>query len=391
MPDAPPAGDWANPSGPCAPDAVTACQSVDVTGWTNVAICTPASPGGSGQEILCQSVASATPGNKISATTTYTTTTVNMNGDQQVGTPTTTTSTGSFVYDANCYASPPTLPAPNPSRPTPVQLPAPPVGCTEWPCITNSAPSGGTSNTLADVAQYYYATDLRACNWDTKTDAQRVATGQTESAYCLASGTRCVGGVGGINVCENNVPRGAQSEFPNEDDRGHWQHMTTFTLGLGLTGVTQFTSDYKTATTGAFKSIRDGLTNWPDPGSGDPAKLDDLWHAAVNGRGQYFSASNPQDVSTGLANALAGINDRVGSAAAAATSNLEPVSGDNFAFTAKYTTGIWNGDLEAKEINLTDGTVSDTAICAAAEKLAEKTKDACDTRTIKLFRHGATN
>jgi type IV pilus assembly protein PilY1 len=387
-----PTGEWTDTAGTCVPSATVGCQSVIVTDWTNVASCTPASPDGSGQETLCQSVASATPGNKIVATTTYTTTTVQMSGDQQVGTPVTgTPTTTTFDYNATCSASPPALPTPNPGRPTPSQLPAPLVGCTAWPCTTTSASSGGTSDTLADVAQYFFAADLRACDWDTKTDAQRVATGQTETAYCLANGTRCKGAVSNVNVCENNVPRGAQSEFPNEDDRAHWQHMTTFTMGLGMTGVTAYASNYRTANTGAFQNIRNSTANWPDPGSSEPGKLDDLWHAAVNGRGLYFSASNPQDVATGLASALAGINDRVGSAAAAATSNLEPVSGDNYAFTAKYTTGIWTGDLEAKEINLSDGTVAETPIWSAAAQLASKTKNACDNRVIKLFRNGATN
>jgi len=387
-------GPWTNTTGTCTPSAILGCQSVTVTDWTNVGSCTPVAPDGSGQETLCQTVASAISGNKIVANTTYTTTTVQMSGDEQVGTPSTSTTYGSFVYDATCYVTPPALPAPNPKRPTAAQQPAPPSGCTEYPCVTTGAGSGGTSNTLADVAEYYYATDLRACDWDTKTDAQRVATGQTETAYCLASGTRCQGAVANVNVCENNVPKGAQSEFPNEDDKAHWQHMTTFTMGLGLDGVTAYSSDYRTAKTGAFQSIRDGNANWPTFPIDDasiPEKLDDLWHAAVNGRGLYFSASSPQDVSTGLANALAGINDRVGSAAAAATSNLEPVSGDNYAFTAKYTTGIWTGDLEAREINLSDGTVAETAIWSAAAELAKKTKNACDTRVIKLFRSGATN
>jgi type IV pilus assembly protein PilY1 len=386
-----PSGVWTDTTGVCTPSPTVGCQTVVLSDWTNVASCTASGPDGAGQETLCQTVASATPGNKIVATTTYTTTTVQMSGDQQVGTPSTSTTTGSFDYDATCYASPPALPSPNPKRPTAAQLPAPPVGCTEYPCVTMSAPSGGTSNTLADVAQYYYATDLRACNWDTMTDAQRVATGQTETAYCLASGTRCKGAVSNVNVCENNVPKGAQSEFPDEDDKAHWQHMTTFTMGLGLSGVNAYSSNYRTAKTGPFQNIRDGVSNWPDPTTLDPPKLDDLWHAAVNGRGLYFSASSPQEVSTGLANALAGINDRVGSAAAAATSNLEPVSGDNYAFTAKYTTGIWTGDLAAREINLSDGTVSETSIWSAATELAKKTKDACDTRVIKLFRSGATN
>jgi type IV pilus assembly protein PilY1 len=85
------------------------------------------------------------------------------------------------------------------------------------------------------------------------------------------------------------------------------------------------------------------------------------------------------------------VNARVASAAAAATSNLEPVAGDNFAYTASYTTQEWYGELEAKEINLTTGVVGTTPIWSAKNKLAALTGDACDARTIKLFRSSATN
>jgi type IV pilus assembly protein PilY1 len=140
-----------------------------------------------------------------------------------------------------------------------------------------------------------------------------------------------------------------------------------------------------------FVRLREGTINWPVATSNGPAALDDLWHAAVNGRGQYFSASNPDTVVSSLSEALAGINARVAAAAAAATSNLEPVAGDNFAYTAKYKTQAWTGDLEAREINLDTGAVSGTVIWSAQAKLDEATKAACDNRTIKLYRSGEPN
>ena len=40
--------------------------------------------------------------------------------------------------------------------------PALDASCSTWPCTTvSSSPSGGSSNSLADVAAYYYKTDLR--------------------------------------------------------------------------------------------------------------------------------------------------------------------------------------------------------------------------------------
>ncbi len=236
--------------------------------------------------------------------------------------------------------------------------------------VTNTVTlnTGGASDTLADVAEYYYRTDLRATTWNTTMNHATPA----------------------VDVSENNVPKGGTG---TEDDKAIWQHMTTFTLGLGLFGTLQFSSDYKTDTTPGtvFNNIRAGTTNWPDPAAGNSQKADDLWHTAVNGRGQAFSASNPDAVIAGLQTALAGVNARVGSAAAAATSSLEPVAGDNFIYTASYETQSWVGDVQAKEIDLATGTVLATPAWSVATKLLLRTGSACDTRTIKLFRSGTTD
>ena len=85
----------------------------------------------------------------------------------------------------------------------------------------------------------------------------------------------------------------------------------------------------------------DGTTcNWPVPGSGQLDNIDDLWHAAVDGGGTYFSATDPSSLSSGLSGALAAIASRKGSSAAAATSTLNPVAGNNY---AKVCCGLPNG------------------------------------------------
>jgi type IV pilus assembly protein PilY1 len=187
---------------------------------------------------------------------------------------------------------------------------------------------GGDDNTvgLADVALYYYMTDLRP-------------TGATNAA--------------GVNVSPDNVPT-TQKDFAAH------QHMTTFTLGLGLDGTLSYRSDYESANTGDFHAIRQGtLTgSWPNPAADSPSALDDLWHAAVNGRGVFFSASNPQELAASLTDTLNALKQRVGAGAAAATSNLQPVAGDNFAFTAQYQTQVWIGDLKARTIDLNSGAIS---------------------------------
>jgi type IV pilus assembly protein PilY1 len=215
---------------------------------------------------------------------------------------------------------------------------------------------GGTpvaSNTLADVALYYYKTDLRPLLADT-------------------------------------VPT------TNKDPAGH-QHMVTFTIGLGLDGELTFRQDYETATSGDFYDIKQGTKKWPVPSAEQPTALDDLWHAAVNGRGVFFSAKNPDQVAAGLSETLEQLQARVGAGAAAATSNLQPVAGDNFAFTAQYQTVDWIGDLKARTIDLSSGAVSATQLWSAAELLDTRahtdrrifTYDAGDTtgNRMKHFCH----
>jgi type IV pilus assembly protein PilY1 len=154
-----------------------------------------------------------------------------------------------------------------------------------------------------------------------------------------------------VDVSANNVPT-------TQNDFAAHQHMTTFTLGLGLDGVLSFRSDYQTATSGDFWRIKQGTLNWPDPKGDTPSALDDLWHAAANGRGVFFSASNPHELSQGLSDTLDALKKRVGAGAAAATSNLQPVAGDNLAFTAQYQTSDWVGDVKAKTIDLSTGALS---------------------------------
>ncbi len=212
--------------------------------------------------------------------------------------------------------------------------------------VATSGSTGGVSNTLADVAQYYYQTDLRS--------------------PALGNCT----GVLGTSVCENNV-------FISGSDNNLQQHMTTFTLGLGVRGQMVYSPSYLTDTTGDFVAVKLGSTatggvcpwqsnngqpcNWPTPTSGQSTTVDDLWHAAVNGRGAYFSATDPSSLANGLSNALTSINSKEGAAAAAATSTLNPVAGNNFAYVASYTTLKWTGNLEARGIDINTGVINENA------------------------------
>ncbi len=188
------------------------------------------------------------------------------------------------------------------------------------------------SDTLADIAKYYYDTDLRTstlgnCNGGISTDFP----------------------TGNPDVCTNNV-------YVSSSDNNVKQHMTSFTMGLGAEGTLNFTSDYENAVSGDFFDLKNGYgtptVNWSNPIANTTGeRIDDLWHAAVNGKGTYFSAKDPDQIITGLNKALSEITNKLGSASSAATSTLNPVAGNNFSFVASYTTVKWKGNLESRSIN----------------------------------------
>jgi type IV pilus assembly protein PilY1 len=258
----------------------------------------------------------------------------------------------------------------NTCEPAGVPLPTP------WVVVSGPTTSaaGSTANTLADVAEYYYRTDLR--------------------------GPGSIGALGTDVGTNNNVPSSGSGV---EDDKANWQHMTTFTLGLGLDGQLKFDPNYKSQTVGDFADLRTGAKGWPNPNPGNPggpstnermARIDDLWHAAVNGRGQYFSAKDPTSLALSLQTALTAIQTRLASAAAAATSTLEPTSADNLIVLPTYVTNEWTGELKAFQIDVTPGSPTfgqliPTLLWSAQAKLDAKTQAACDDRRIKLFRAGA--
>jgi type IV pilus assembly protein PilY1 len=226
-------------------------------------------------------------------------------------------------------------------------------------------PECQTPDTLADVAQYYWKTDLR------------------DPAL---TPDRCTGGpvVTGEVTVHNNV-------CTNDALKGPRQNMITYTLGLGASGLMGYDKDYPTATSGDFYSIKlpenanpdAGICpwqpvgtpcNWPKPESNAQTNIDDLWHAAVNGRGTYFSASDPSSLAGGISSALQSVEVKAGALAAVTVTspNLVADEAGNSIFEVSFTAGDWSGDLVKRTIDGTTGAISATPTWAAQAKLDAK-------------------
>ncbi len=184
------------------------------------------------------------------------------------------------------------------------------------------------SNTLADVAMHYYERDLKPSTHD-------------------------------------NLVR-TTTEDPNPA-----QHMVTFGIAFGLSGTLDPNTDDPTSAS---------FPGWPDPTDNqDDERIDDLWHAAYNGRGTFLSAQTPDDLVTGLNNALGEIAGRKGSAAAVAF-NTTSLNTNSELYLALFNSGDWDGDLLAFPLNAVTGAVSSTSSWSAANKL-----DAMTSRTILTY------
>lgn len=250
-----------------------------------------------------------------------------------------------------------------------------------YPTVSTSTTGTNIANTMADVAYYYYTTDLRSS-----------ANGNATGAL-------------GVDVASNNVPGSGK-------DTATWQHMTTFTLGLGAYGRMIYSPTYESDTSGDYYNIKVGnknatgststcswaasgaTCNWPVPSSNAEENIDDLWHAAVNGRGTYYSATDPSALTTGLTGALSGVSARLGASAAATTSNPNVTSGDNYVFSTTFVSQSWYGELVRQTIDLNTGTVSaidsypcSSSICdwSAQSLLDARVAASSDTRTIYTY------
>ena len=174
----------------------------------------------------------------------------------------------------------------------------------------------GYSDTVADVAHYFYTEDLSAL--------------------------------------PDQVPT------TTLDDNSK-QHMVTFTVAFGLTGNLEDTDNDRYPN----PELDEDDVWGGNPGSSDLAKIDDMWHAAFNSRGYYVSAQSTEGVANAISEALLEIADRVGSSASVAT-NTGSLNAGSHLFQARFDSSDWRGQLLAYQINL-DGTIEEEPDWEAGE------------------------
>ena len=135
---------------------------------------------------------------------------------------------------------------------------------------------------------------------------------------------------------------------PVDGDIAFWQHLTQFTVGIGVKGTLDASSATAKATT--LTNLSSGATNWPNPTAGNAQKIDDMWHAAVNTGGDFYSVRNVTELTNALSNAFgrAGGSEARESGVATVAVTLTT---SNLKFVPQYKSGAWYGDVLAFDLD----------------------------------------
>lgn len=156
-----------------------------------------------------------------------------------------------------------------------------------------------------------------------------------------------------MDYYERDLAPSLNDEVPvwqGSKDQASHQHMTTYTVAFGVSGTLDPEADDPTA--GGF--------SWPNPSSGNAEKIDDLWHAAYNGRGEFYSAQDPASLTEGLKSAFADAS-RGQSSSASVAFNTTSLDTGSLVFQARFNpSDNWKGELLATSLAL-DGTLSNLA------------------------------
>ncbi len=176
-----------------------------------------------------------------------------------------------------------------------------------WPPLYRENPTA-TSDSASDYTTFYWVTDLRTS-----------------------------GAVGTDNVPVSGI------------DPATWQHVNFAAMSLGTEGKLPAGSQKTTEA-----QIATGAMVWPQPVPNvfkpNESGVDDLWHAAINGRGRFVNAKSSDELKLGMGQILADITNQAGSRAAVAFQSTSLSGSSKYIYRVNFEPG-WGGSVSKVEID----------------------------------------
>jgi type IV pilus assembly protein PilY1 len=181
-----------------------------------------------------------------------------------------------------------------------------------WPSFFREDPLGSATNAASDYAMYYWVTDLRT-------------SGPLQA---------------------NDVPSSLV-------DPAAWQHLNFAAMSLGTQGKLPAGNQSVTET-----QIATGAVKWPQPYPKvyrpDASGVDDLWHAAINGRGRFVNADSADELKLGMGQILQDITNQAGARAGAGFQSSVITGTTKWIYRARFEPG-WSGSLAKIQVDPTTG------------------------------------
>ncbi len=197
-----------------------------------------------------------------------------------------------------------------------------------WPPLYVENDLAAVSNSASDYATYYWVTDLRTSGSSAK----------------------------------NNVPG-------SDRDPATWQHLNFAALSLGTEGKLAAGNQSETE-----KQLAAGSAKWTEPfpsvNKPDESGVDDLWHAAINGRGRFVNAQSAKDLRAGMGAILADIANLAGTRAGPTLQSVNITTANNYYYRVGFEPG-WSGNVTKVQFDPYTGK-DIKAIWSAADQLANQ-------------------
>lgn len=198
----------------------------------------------------------------------------------------------------------------------------------------------GDQKTMADVAFHYWATDLRP---DFKNNEQT----KLKVRPYLADRTTGVTGSTPLAAGDNWLDN-EEIYWNPANDPATWPHLVQFMIGFGVDGTIRKTADN-------LLKLRKGQLQWPrlqgtSPYTDTSEKIDDMWHAAINSRGEFFAASNPAELIQALQKIIASVVAQSTSSTPESIS-LPILTGGNSGYRGGYDSSSWSGTFRRAELD----------------------------------------
>jgi type IV pilus assembly protein PilY1 len=211
--------------------------------------------------------------------------------------------------------------------------------------------AGNSIVTMADLAFHDWSSDLQAgvtgsSLFATQANRRKVAPYITDTSTDLFN----------TPLPTNSDPRNNREIYWNPaNDPANWPHLVQYMIGFGASGTLANNST-------TYVSLRKGDAKWPAPvaATDEGRKIDDMWHAALNSRGQFYAASSPSDLITELSRIVNSIAARSATAVIGSLSSsvLGPAA---TTYKAGYDTNDWTGTMTANRLGA-EGTLATAAL-----------------------------